>query len=89
MSDYTPIGPRPEDLKALVEACLMDGFGFGKITKEIRTEWPSVGLREAISRAMNALLAIQADGGAIGSAARYTLNEWTVNHPGIPIHTKP
>lgn len=72
-----------QDLKALVEACVMDGFDFGRITKEIRTEWVFVGLRDAIDFAARALRELESDGGAIGACARRTLMEWNTAHPGV------
>jgi hypothetical protein len=81
--DYCEI--KSDDVDALTEACICDGYGFGKITRTVRTEWPQLGIRAAIETVCASLKRIGRHATAVGASARRTLDQWTADHPGIKL----
>lgn len=67
------------DLQALCEVCVGEGYTFGQISKEIRTE-SGAGLREAIVLTLRGLKLAEKAGNLQAERARF---DWINAHPDV------
>lgn len=73
------------EIIALVEICLMDGYPFGSITKEIRNEWRNFSMRDSLTAGAKAINDIASGTSALAATARRAWDEWREKYPNLDL----